>query len=102
MCSIPATEASAVEIELSEVLSALANWQRLRIVAQLDEHPGIPCWQFWGEMNKSTRSHHLKILRKAGIIESWREASEVLNRLQREELDARFPGVLDSVLAART
>jgi DNA-binding transcriptional ArsR family regulator len=45
-------------------------------------------------------SNHFTILRGAGVIESRKEGTTVINRLRRKDVDARFPGLLDAVLNA--
>ena len=42
-----------------------------------------------------------RVLRESGVIEQRAEGTALLNRLRRDELDGRFPGLLDSVLSAR-
>ncbi|MBC7807606.1 MAG: helix-turn-helix transcriptional regulator, partial [Akkermansiaceae bacterium] len=49
---------------------------------------------------KSTLSHHLRILREAGVILARKQGREYHNSLRREELNALFPGLLDAVLKA--
>ena len=51
-------------------------------------------------MTKSTCTHHFKVLREAGVIRQRLEGTTRLNSLRREELEQRFPGLLDSVLRA--
>ena len=51
-------------------------------------------------MTKSTCTHHFKVLREAGVISQRQRGTARLNSLRREDLDARFPGLLDSVLRA--
>ena len=51
-------------------------------------------------MTKSTCTHHFKVLREAGVIRQRQRGTARLNTLRREDLDARFPGVLDTILAA--
>jgi DNA-binding transcriptional ArsR family regulator len=89
------------EIELSAVLHALSDPQRLRIVRALGacEEPRA-CGSFALEIAKSTRTHHFRVLREAGIIRQWREGTSKLSTLRRDDLDARFPGLLDAVLVA--
>ena len=53
-------------------------------------------------MPKSTCSLHFRILRKAGVVFSKRQGVELINSLRRDDLEARFPGLLASVLAAYT
>ena len=51
------------------------------------------------EMPKSSLSHHFRILRKSGVIVSDTQGTILMNRLRRKDLEARFPGVLKSILA---
>ena len=53
-----------------------------------------------GGVPRATMSNHFSILRAAGLIESRKEGTNVINRLRREDVDARFPGLLDAVLRA--
>jgi DNA-binding transcriptional ArsR family regulator len=87
------------EIELVAVLEAVADPVRLEILAALagDERA---CGSFPLPVNDSTRSHHLKVLREAGITKTRVVGTQRLVSLRRADLDARFPGLLDSVLAA--
>jgi DNA-binding transcriptional ArsR family regulator len=50
-------------------------------------------------MPKSTRSHHLKVLRECGVVRSEPRGRERLLSLRREDLESRFPGLLVAVLA---
>jgi DNA-binding transcriptional ArsR family regulator len=89
------------DLDLSTVLHALSDPQRLRIVKQLAES-GEPCacGGFGLGVTKSTLTHHFRVLREAGLITQQSVGTSKLNSLRREDLDARFPGLLDSVLAA--
>lgn len=91
----------ADEIELTVVLHALSDPQRLTIVRELavSEEP-LACGSFALDVGKSTRTHHFRVLREAGVIEQRREGTRKLSVLRRADLDARFPGLLGSVLAA--
>ena len=63
------------ELELTAVLHALSDPQRLRIVAVLatDDEPR-PCGSFGLEVTKSTCTHHFRVLREAGVIEQGARA----------------------------
>jgi DNA-binding transcriptional ArsR family regulator len=89
------------EIELPAVLHALSDPHRLDIVRKLaeDSEPR-PCGTFDLEVTKSTLTHHFRTLREAGVIEQRREGTARLTSLRREDLDARFPGLLDAVLSS--
>ena len=89
------------DIELTEVLFALSDPSRLAIVQQLASGSAgelMTCQSVGGDLAKSTRSHHLKTLREAGVIRSTPQGRERLISLRREDLDARFPGLLEAVL----
>jgi DNA-binding transcriptional ArsR family regulator len=49
---------------------------------------------------KSTASHHLKTLWRAGVTTEREQGTCKFVQLRRAELDGRFPGLLDSVLRA--
>jgi hypothetical protein len=40
------------------------------------------------------------VLRESGLVRTRLEGKQAVNRLRREELEARFPGLLDAVLRA--
>lgn len=105
---MPATATKQLEhperedIELAAVLHALSEPVRLMIVSALDEgHDIAPtCVSFALPVTKSTCTHHFKVLREAGVIHQRPDGTSRRNTLRRDDLDARFPGLLDAVLAA--
>ena len=88
------------ELELATVLHALSDPIRLRIVAGLAGGDERACGSFQLPVTKSTCTHHFRVLREAGVIHQRAEGTRRVNALRRDDLDARFPGVLDSILAA--
>ncbi|WUV84786.1 metalloregulator ArsR/SmtB family transcription factor [Streptomyces sp. NBC_01476] len=58
----------------------------------------------WGELRapvaKSTLSHHLKVLRGAGLTRTREEGTRCYVRLRRDDVAERFPALLDAVIAA--
>jgi DNA-binding transcriptional ArsR family regulator len=87
------------EIELSEVLHALSEPVRLRMVAYLaGADREVTCGSFDVPVSKSTCTHHFRVLREAGIIHQRQEGTARLNTLRREDLEARFPGLLATIL----
>jgi DNA-binding transcriptional ArsR family regulator len=88
-----------VELELATVLEALADPVRLEIVAAVA--PGErPCGSFPLPVSDSTRTHHLRILREAGVTQTRVSGTQRLVSLRHDDLERRFPGLLGSVLAA--
>ncbi|MDT7593699.1 MAG: hypothetical protein QOC67_4330 [Pseudonocardiales bacterium] len=51
-------------------------------------------------MAKSTLSHHLRVLRAAGLTWTREEGTRCFVRLRRDDIDSRYPELLDAVLAA--
>jgi DNA-binding transcriptional ArsR family regulator len=91
------------EIELGAVLHALSDPVRLKIVAALASGDAErTCSSFEVPVTKSTCTHHFRVLREAGVIRQQQEGTARLNTLRREDLDDRFPGLLDTVLKAAT
>jgi DNA-binding transcriptional ArsR family regulator len=88
------------EIELAAVLQALSDPMRLTIVVALAEGGEHACNSFNLPVVKSTCTHHFRVLREAGVIRQRQEGTSRLNSLRRADLDERFPGLLDAVLAA--
>jgi DNA-binding transcriptional ArsR family regulator len=91
-------------IDVLTVLQALSDPIRLEIVRQLAGceagSPGLMCGQLALPVSKSTGSHHLKTLHLAGVTAERQQGVCKYLTLRREDLDARFPGLLDSVLGA--
>jgi DNA-binding transcriptional ArsR family regulator len=85
-------------VGLTDVLAALSDPVRLPIVATLSEHGTRTCGEFDLPIAKSTLSHHMKVLREAGILTSRVEGTRCFVAL-RPELEERFPGLLGRVLA---
>ena len=91
--------ATATESALADVLAALSDPVRLQIVRTLAADPdGRPCGSFGLPVAKSTASHHFRVLREAGLIDQQERGRTRHTTLRREELDRRFPGLLDLVL----
>jgi DNA-binding transcriptional ArsR family regulator len=94
----PATE----DIRLPEVMHALSDEVRLELVRRLADGVEGNCTLLSGdiEIHKSTLSHHYRVLREAGVTRTRVDGRDRHIRLNREALDGRFPGLLDSVLQA--
>jgi DNA-binding transcriptional ArsR family regulator len=93
-------EADTSELDLSDVLHALSDPARRQIVERLAREGECSCGGFALRVTKSTATHHFRVLREAGVIDQRVEGTRKLNTLRRDELDARFPGLLDSILGA--
>jgi DNA-binding transcriptional ArsR family regulator len=88
------------DIQLTAVLYALSDPIRLSIIKNLAKNQELTCGAFDITIAKSTLSHHFKVLREAGVIEIRLEGRQRFISLRVSDLDARFPGLLQSILNA--
>ena len=88
------------EITLPDVLHALSDPVRLQIVRALADREEQACSSVVASVSKSTLSHHFKVLREAGVTHTRVNGTQRLVSIRRDELEERFPGLLDSVLGA--
>jgi DNA-binding transcriptional ArsR family regulator len=91
----PVTE----QLSLPSILHALSDPVRLRIVQALSEAGECSCGMLDAPVAKSTLSHHLKVLRDAGLTQTRAEGVHRFVSLRREDVEAVFPGLLDCVLS---
>jgi len=84
----------------------LADPHRLASVWFLARHGESWCAQVMQEaglkLSKSTFSHHLRILREAGLVTKRIQGAKGYAQLRKQDVDRRFPGLLDSILNADT
>jgi DNA-binding transcriptional ArsR family regulator len=98
-----ATCTDLATVDVVTLLQALSDPVRLEIVQQLAGCPDsgeLRCGQLELPVGKSTASHHIKTLAAAGVIAEREQGTRKFISLRRDDLDARFPGLLDSVLSA--
>lgn len=89
------------EIRLEDVLHALADPMRLRVVRELAAgDTDLSCSDVELPVTKSTITHHFRVLRENGVIRQTYQGTAKMNGLRRDDLDALFPGLLDRVLEA--
>jgi DNA-binding transcriptional ArsR family regulator len=90
------------EVPLTDVLFALSDPARLEIVRELVSGPltMAECGVTNPDLPKSTKSHLMKVLREAGLVRNEPDGRRRIVSLRKDELDAVYPGLLDSVLGA--
>jgi DNA-binding transcriptional ArsR family regulator len=90
------------EIRIEAVLHALADPVRLQMVRELDRVDApVACGSVVLPISKSTRTHHLRILREAGVIRMIPEGTTRMTSLRRDDLDTLYPGLLNGILMAQ-
>lgn len=101
----PLVHPAVEDITVEAVLHALSDPVRVAIYAEIvQQECAANCSTFQhvlaGPIPKSTLSQHIRILRDAGLIRSEHRGVEVLNSSRCAEVDARFPGLLGSIVSA--
>jgi DNA-binding transcriptional ArsR family regulator len=88
------------QVALETALAALADPVRLRIVRELAGSAdwSRTCGSLDVPIGKAALSHHLGVLRAAGLLEQRDAGTKRVNRLRRAEFDHRFPGLLELAL----
>jgi len=83
---------------LQRIFNALSDPVRLDIVRHLSHVTEATCGDLDGGRPKSSMSHHFRILREAGLVQTCVVGTVHQNTLRRAELDSRFPGLMDAIL----
>jgi DNA-binding transcriptional ArsR family regulator len=101
----PLFHPSIEDVSVAAILHALSDPVRATIFAQLAGQgcvQGCSTFATVGEraIPKSSLSQHFKVLRDAGLIHSERQGVEMRNTSRCTEVDARFPGLLATILSA--
>ena len=97
-------EPAAEDLQLPRVLAALAEPNRLATVRYVARSGESCCSEVIQEaglaMTKSTFSHHLRILREAGVLTKRIQGTKGYTKLRKDDLDRRFPGLIDAIIDA--
>ena len=83
------------------MLHALSDPARLEIVRRLADGDEPSCGTFDLGLSKATLSHHFKVLRETGVVRTRPEGRKRLLSLRTDDLNHRFPGLLDAILSAK-
>lgn len=83
---------------LERVLYALSDPVRLEVVQRLARVVEASCGELYGGRPKSSMSHHFRVLRDAGLVCTHAVGTTHINSLRWQELESRFPGLLDAIL----
>ncbi|MFS2160212.1 ArsR/SmtB family transcription factor [Pseudomonas sp. Pseusp122] len=84
---------------LERVLYALSDPVRMEIVRCLSAVAEASCGELDGGRPKSSVSHHFRVLREAGLVQTRNVGTTHMNSLRSEELNLRFPGLLACILS---
>lgn len=88
------------EVDLGRVFRALTDPMRRAVVAELAADRADAeraCASFAMPVAKSTKTHHWRTLREAGLIRQRDAGNGTYVRLRRAEFERRFPGLLETL-----
>jgi DNA-binding transcriptional ArsR family regulator len=89
-------------LDLSQILRTVGDPLRLSMVRMLADGREMLCGPL-GEalgLPKSTGSYHLRLLREAGVTRTRQDGTLRYVSLRRDDLDERFPGLVDVLTGA--
>jgi DNA-binding transcriptional ArsR family regulator len=99
-------EPEAEEIALPTVLGALADPARLALLKTLHEIGESPCGALSDRsglgLSKSTVSHHLRVLREAGLTRTRVAGTSRVVSIREDDVNAACPGLLAAVIGQHT
>ena len=84
---------------LERLLYALSDPVRFEIVRYLAGVTEASCGELDGGRPKSSMSHHFRVLRDSGLVHTRNIGTTHMNSLRAQELNQRFPGLLDCILS---
>lgn len=82
------------KVPLEMVMHALSDPCRVAIVRALLSQSELACNELPVDVAKATLSHHMDVLREAGLIETRVVGAKCLSSVRRAEVNKQFPGVL--------
>lgn len=102
MCAMRAyTHPNPEDFTLERLLYALSDPVRMDIVRHLAGVPEATCGELDGGRPKSSMSHHFRVLREAGLVQTRNVGTTHMNSLRSEALESRYPGLLANILSHR-
>ncbi len=84
-------------LDLSEILEALSDPTRRRILVRL-ANADFCCSSFADLGPKTRLAYHFARLERAGLLRVTKSGRRRILTLRQSEVEARFPGILQSVL----
>lgn len=91
---------ATADLDLLDLLHALSDPTRMTIVQTLRADPERACGTFPVDVAPSTLTHHFRVLREAGVIRQREDGNRRWTTLRTDDLQTRFPGLLDTIADA--
>ncbi|MFJ4175324.1 ArsR/SmtB family transcription factor [Microbacterium sp. NPDC089696] len=96
--SMPLAHPLLEDFDLFRIMGALADPVRRGIVATLASSPDLSCGGIYRDVTPSVLTRHFRLLREVGLIRQRDVGVTRYNVLRKDDLDARFPGLMDLVI----
>nr|WP_240968623.1 helix-turn-helix domain-containing protein [Streptomyces sp. HNM0575] len=92
-------------MDLTTILSALAEPGRRAMMTELyRQSEPVDCAVVVEKvdlgLSNATISHHCRVLREAGLVRTIAEGRHRIMTVRRDEVETRFPGLLNAVLTS--
>lgn len=88
------------EIAIPRVLFALSEPLRLNMVRMLAAQGEVDSIELGPDLPRSTLTHHTSLLRESGVVFVRGEGRKCMIKLRTDDLEQRFPGLLNTVLSS--
>ncbi|TGM96144.1 ArsR/SmtB family transcription factor [Leptospira dzoumogneensis] len=86
------------QIELNSIFEAVSDPIRRKILLDLSEKGESNCSTFLIYAPKTNLSYHMGKLRDAGMIFTRYEGTQRFSIIRKDDLEKKFPGLLDTIL----
>jgi DNA-binding transcriptional ArsR family regulator len=88
-------------LDLSNIMRTLGDPLRLEMAQLLTDGKEWSCGNLSAELGlpASTASYHMKLLREAGLTRKRAVGTQHLISLRRDDLESRFPGLVELISA---
>ncbi|MDN5581651.1 MAG: ArsR/SmtB family transcription factor [Corynebacterium sp.] len=86
------------DITIHRVLFALSEPLRLNMVRMLSDGGEVDSLELGPDLPRSTLTHHTRLLRESGVVFVRAEGRKCMIELRSDDLESRFPGLIDTVL----
>jgi DNA-binding transcriptional ArsR family regulator len=88
-------------LDLAVIMRTLGDPLRLEMIRLIGEVGESPCGELSDRLGipASTASYHMRLLREAGLTRKRALGTQHLISLRREDLESRFPGLVELITA---
>lgn len=100
----PDDHPAVADFDLSKILACLAETNRRSVIETLYHQPDGQeqfCSVFGLPWAPSTRTHHFRLMRQAGLIHQRDVGNGQMTQLRRLDIEEAYPGLLEALFGKR-